>query len=63
MPQSTISRHLKVLRDRSLVPAERAGANVRYSLADRRVIDAFDALRAVLMGSLEQQAQLAQRLS
>jgi DNA-binding transcriptional ArsR family regulator len=62
-PQSTVSRHLKVLRDRRLVLAEREGANVRYSLADHRVIEALDALRAVLMGALEQQAQLAQRLS
>jgi ArsR family transcriptional regulator len=62
-PQSTVSRHLKVLRDRRLVLAEREGASVRYSLADRRVIEALDALRAVLVGALEQQAQLAQRLS
>jgi DNA-binding transcriptional ArsR family regulator len=62
-PQSTVSRHLKVLRDRRLVLAEREGASVRYSLADARVIDALDALRAVLMGSLEQQAHLAQRLT
>ncbi len=41
-PQSTCSRHLKVLRDRRLVTAERDGAAVRYSLADTRVIDALD---------------------
>ena len=62
-PQSTVSRHLKVLRDRRLVLAERHGASVCYSLTDHRVIDALDSLRAVLMGALEQQAQLAQRLS
>lgn len=58
-PQSTVSRHLKVLRDRSLVHAERAGAQVQYSLADERVIEALDTLRAVLMASLAKRAELA----
>jgi DNA-binding transcriptional ArsR family regulator len=62
-PQSTVSRHLKVLRDRRLVNTERDGASVLYSLADRRVIDALDTMRAVLVGALSQQAQLAQGLA
>jgi ArsR family transcriptional regulator len=61
-PQSTTSRHLKVLRDRQLVTTEREGAAVRYSLADARVIEALDLLRAVLVGTLEQQADLARGL-
>ena len=61
-PQSSVSRHLKVLRERRLVNAEREGATVRYSLADERVIDALETLRAVLMGVLAQQAELAQGL-
>lgn len=63
VPQPTVSRHLKVLRERRLVSAERDGANVRYSLVDDRVIDALDSLRAVLLGALAQQAELAQGLS
>ncbi len=63
IPQSTVSRHLKVLRERSLVTAERDGATVHYSLADRRVIEALDLLRAVLADSLAQQAQLMQALT
>lgn len=61
-PQSTVSRHLKVLRERRLVAAARDGANIRYSLVDDRVIDALEALRAVLLGTLAQQAELAQGL-
>ena len=57
-PQSTVSRHLKVLRDRRLVISQRDGTSVRYSLADDRVTQALDLLRAVLMDSLSQQAQL-----
>ena len=62
-PQPTVSRHLKVLRERRLVAAERDGANIRYSLVDDRVVDALDTLRAVLLGSLAQQAELAQGIS
>jgi ArsR family transcriptional regulator len=62
-PQSTVSRHLKVLRDRRLVTTARAGAGVLYSLADVRVIEALDLLRAVLMSALSQQGELARRLS
>ena len=37
-------------------------SSVRYSLADTRVIDALDTMRAVLLGGLSQQARLAQGL-
>jgi len=63
VPQPTVSRHLKVLRERRLVFTEREGTSVRYSLADERVIGALDTMRAVLVGSLTQQAKLAQGLS
>ena len=62
-PQSTVSRHLKVLRDRRLVTTARDGTSVLYTLADPRVIDALDTLRAVLMSALSQQAALARGLS
>ena len=63
VPQPTASRHLKILRERRLVATEREGTSVRYSLADERVISALDTLRAVLLGTLAQQAELAQGLS
>lgn len=63
IPQPTVSRHLKVLRERSLVTTERDGAAVYYSLTDKRVIEALDLLRAVLADALAQRAQLAQLLT
>jgi ArsR family transcriptional regulator len=59
IPQPTISRHLKVLRERGMVHAERDGQSVFYSLADRRIIKALDLLRAILADSLEEQVELA----
>ncbi len=58
LPQSTISRHLKVLRDRRLVLAERNGTNIYYSLADVRVVQALDLLRAVLAQAIEERQAL-----
>jgi ArsR family transcriptional regulator len=58
-PQPTVSRHLKVLREREMVRAERTGPAVRYSLTDPRIIEALDILRAVLASRLKSQAALA----
>ncbi len=62
LPQPTVSHHLKILRERGLVAAEREGTAIFYSLADRRVIEALDLLRAVLADLLGQQADLAERM-
>jgi DNA-binding transcriptional ArsR family regulator len=50
LAQSTTSRHLKVLRERGLVLAERDGASIYYALADHNLIEALDLLRGVLRG-------------
>ncbi len=57
--QPATSRHLKLLRERGLVHAERQGANVEYSLVDERLIKALDLLRAVLRERLTRHAELA----
>lgn len=62
MPQSSVSRHLRVLRDRQLVTSERRGTMVYYEIADARVIDALDILRGVLRDRLESRGHLADAL-
>jgi DNA-binding transcriptional ArsR family regulator len=59
MSQPTVSRHLKVLRDRGMVVADRLGAVVQYRLTDQRLIQAMDLLRAVLRDNLAHRAELA----
>jgi DNA-binding transcriptional ArsR family regulator len=59
-PQPTISRHLKILRERGLVNAVREGATVYYSLADERIIQALDLMRAMLRDRMVHQADLAE---
>jgi len=46
-PQATISRHLKTLREQSLVATKRDGNFVFYSLADASVLDALDIMFAI----------------
>ncbi len=61
--QPTVSRHLKVLRDRRIVKAERDGTNIYYTLADKRVIQALNLLREMLAGILEERTALAGELT
>jgi len=63
LPQSTTSRHLKVLRERGMVEAERSGAMVEYTLADQRIIQALDLLREFMRDWLKGQADLAKDVS
>ena len=56
--QSATSRHLKVLRDRGLVTTARQGTTIQYQLADRRLIEALDLLRAVLRDRIAHRASL-----
>jgi DNA-binding transcriptional ArsR family regulator len=56
--QPTISRHLKILRDHELVHTTRQGVSITYSLADPRLIQALDLLRAVLHDTLLSKANL-----
>src|SRR5574337_1168659 len=56
--QPTVSRHLKVLRERGMVTTTRYGATVIYSLIDDRPIQALDLLRSVLRDNLSRSAEL-----
>ena len=63
LPQPTISRHLRVLRDRELVNTERQGTAVCYSLADKRIIQALDLMRSIVSSQLAAGVDLAQSLN
>ena len=61
--QPTVSRHLKILRDRGFVTATREGNTIRYTLRDPRVIQALDLLRAVMADVLSEQGGLAEAIA
>lgn len=58
LPQSTTSRHLKLLRQQSLVIGERNGLYIYYRLVDKRIIEALDLLRKILNDRLTYRASL-----
>jgi len=58
VPQPTVSRHLKVLREGGLVKTTRQGASVQYELTDQRVIEALDLLRSILRDRIQHRASL-----
>lgn len=60
IPQPTVSRHLRVLRERGLVQTERRGPSIYYSLSDSRIIDAIDLMRGILSSQLQISAGLVQ---
>jgi ArsR family transcriptional regulator len=62
MPQPLVSRHLKVLRERGMVTATRHGTIIEYALADNRLIQALDLLRAVMRDGLTKRAELVEAL-
>jgi len=63
IPQPTTSRHLKVLRERGLVSTERQGTVITYHLADKRIIQALDLLRAMMRDRMTQRARLINEIS
>jgi ArsR family transcriptional regulator len=58
LPQPTVSRHLRVLREQSLVLTRRDGPAVIYRLADRRIIGVLDTMQQVMLDALERRSEL-----
>ena len=58
MPQPSVSRHLKILRDRGLVEADRQGSAVYYALSDQRLMQVIELLRGVLRDRVMKQARV-----
>ena len=60
--QPLVSRHLKNLRERGMVTFKRRGTAVEYHLADKRLIQALDLLRAVMRDGLARRAELVEAI-
>jgi ArsR family transcriptional regulator len=63
VPQPSISRHLKVLRDRGLVAGVRQGATIQYQLVDKRLIQALDLLRSLMRDRIAYRANLIEQVT
>lgn len=55
--QANLSQHLAILRGKGIVSVRREGINIHYSLANRKIIEAFDLISQVLQDSLASQTE------
>jgi ArsR family transcriptional regulator len=62
IPQAVVSRHLAILRERGVASARREGTNVYYSLSDPKIGEACDMMHQILLGQVEKNKELAERL-
>ncbi len=62
IPQSSVSRHLRVLRERGLIRAEREGTTIWYALAEPELATVIDILRRILGRQLESHLDQAQTI-
>lgn len=60
--QTNVSRHLAVLRERTVVTTRRDGTTIYYSLASPKIAEACELVREVLEGQLTRNQRLASRL-
>lgn len=51
--QANVSQHLAIMRGKGIVNARREGAHVHYSIANPKIIQAFDLITEVMRESLE----------
>ncbi|MFW6384208.1 MAG: ArsR/SmtB family transcription factor [Halodesulfurarchaeum sp.] len=50
--QSTLSQHLKVMRDQGILHREKDGVRSYYSIGDQRVVDAVEIVQGVVRDRL-----------
>ena len=56
--QPTVSHHLRILRERGLVTAERDGTSIYYALSDDRILGAIEILRGFVADLLRERASV-----
>ena len=61
-PQSVVSRHLAILRNRGAVKTRRDGVSIYYSLSNPRIIDACDIVHEVLLDQIAKNREIADKL-
>ena len=60
--QANLSQHLSILREKGVVNARREGVTIYYSLANSKIIQAFDIIREMLLEKLAQTEKLSKAL-
>jgi DNA-binding transcriptional ArsR family regulator len=56
--QANISQHLSILRAKGIVSSRREGIHIYYSIANTKIIEAFDLISQVLKESLDSRSEM-----
>lgn len=62
LPQSNVSQHLAIMRERGIVTTRREGTTIYYSLANPKIGQACDLVQEVLADQLTRNQALAKSL-
>ncbi len=62
MRQANVSQHLALLRSKKLVVTRREGVTIFYSLANERILQAFDIVTEVLLERLADTEKISKSL-
>ena len=58
MPQSSISRHLRLMRTKGVVRTRREGLNVYYELSNEKIVQAYDLIHQFVIDHYSEQSDL-----
>ena len=61
-PMSTVSQHLNVLKNKYLVASRKEGQSVYYHPTDRRIMDACQIIRTVLIDIMMKRREIAHEI-
>jgi ArsR family transcriptional regulator, virulence genes transcriptional regulator len=62
IPQSSVSQHLAMMRSQGIVRTRREGVTIFYSIANRKIIKAFDLVTEILLERLSGTEKLSKDL-
>jgi len=62
IPQSNLSQHLTIMREKGMVNTRKEGTTIYYSLVNPKIIQAFDIIREILLEKLAQTEKLSKKL-
>ncbi|OGW09040.1 MAG: hypothetical protein A3F81_03090 [Nitrospinae bacterium RIFCSPLOWO2_12_FULL_39_93] len=62
IPQANLSQHLSLMRMKGILETRRDGVNIYYSIANPKVIKAFDIMREVLLEQLSMHEKMFKKI-
>lgn len=62
LPQSTISRHLGILKEKNLVKTKRDGTAIYYKLEEPRIIEVLAVMREIVASQLASSVEIQRSL-